>query len=281
MLRLAIIGDLHYPYLDTEDQHLLNMRERFFKGFLERFMEVDADLHISLGDLTHNGFEQELTDVYRWLAPYQKPFRHVLGNHDAYSNPKQAVLATTGQKRYDSIDSPEAKLLFLDTAREMDLENWGGVLDELKLAWGEASLRDSHDKTFLFFAHHPVYNTTARSDMDKLSIDPALDVSALFGEHGGRKGLYFNGHNHAHSIVRKGDWFYIQTASCLDHPSFRLVEIGPDFIRTKVVPITDTELLAAARRIHRELYSGGITFDVLGQDEDRDRILSFANQEVI
>ncbi|WP_094547947.1 hypothetical protein [Petroclostridium xylanilyticum] len=52
-MRLALMGDLHYPHIERGNQKLFETRERFYEGYLKKFLEIDADWYISLENLTH------------------------------------------------------------------------------------------------------------------------------------------------------------------------------------------------------------------------------------
>lgn len=268
MLRMVLMGDLHYPSMENPSEEFLEMRERFYTRFLQRFLEVEADYHISLGDLTNQGVAEELEYVFSHINESNRSFHHVLGNHDTYSLPKDQILTITGQPRYNAIETEEALLVFLDTTKEMNWEHWGGDMDARQLEWLENQVRRSGSKPLFIFGHHPVYNTTTRSQMEKLSIDPYIDMRFILGQKE-ELGLYFNGHNHVHSIVHQDQWHYIQTAACLDQPCFRLVEIDEREVRIQLIPVEDTDVLNSAQVIHDEMPYFRHTPDAQGKETDR------------
>ena len=114
-----------------------------------------------------------------------------------------------------SIETDEAYLLFLETAREQeDPDNWGGWISKEQLVWLEKEIEKSGDKLLLIFAHHPVYDTTFRSNFSMLSIEPKIDVWSVLRKKKG-KGIYVNGHNHVDSIVGSENWTFIQIAAVI------------------------------------------------------------------
>ena len=256
-LKLIVMGDFHFPIMRDEDQELKKIRDAFFGSLLQQMLEAEADVHISLGDLTNEGCEEELKYIaseVRRLSCSTTPFIHVLGNHDTYSLPKKDILAITGQPRYHSMETPEALLLFLDTTKEMDFNNWGGEIDTEQMSWLEEQLANQLGKPVLVFAHHPVYNTTSRSSLDMLCVHPEHGLQAVLDK---RKGpaYYFCGHNHQQSIIRISDWHYIQTAAVLDIPGYRVIEVSDGRLTVETVLIQDEETLRLARFIgNRMLY---------------------------
>ncbi|MCR8634266.1 metallophosphoesterase family protein [Paenibacillus radicis (ex Xue et al. 2023)] len=240
-MRLVLMGDFHYSRMEDGAEEMKEARDRAYSVMLDTFVNTDGQFHISLGDLTHDGFPEEFGYVFDRIEGGQCNFIHVLGNHDTHSIPKADILAITGQQRYRSIELDEAMLIFLDSTKEMNKSDWGGEIDEEQLEWLEARLVESGEKPVFVFAHHPVYDTTACSTMEKLSIHPDIDMKAVLNKKQGF-GFYFCGHNHVNSIVRQDGWHYIQTAACLDIPAFRIVELEDDQVTTDLVTIDHANL---------------------------------------
>ncbi|OGX68366.1 MAG: hypothetical protein A2189_00945, partial [Paenibacillus sp. RIFOXYA1_FULL_44_5] len=223
MLRLALIGDLHYPQIEQANRELFELREGFYFNYLKGFLALEADMHISLGDLTHNGIMQEFEDVYQYIRTTDVTFRHVLGNHDAYAMSKAQISSLMDHPLYEAVETEEALLVFLDSTRELQPEDWSGDMDSRQLAWLESQIQRNPDQPILIFAHHPVYGTTYLSRDHKMHIDPSVDMRSILTKKNGG-GLYFNGHNHTHSIMQMDGWSFIQTAAGLCDPSYRMVE---------------------------------------------------------
>ncbi len=251
-MKLVLMGDLHFPELDETIPGLADARDGFYRTFLGRFLEMDADAHISLGDLTNYGTPLELQGVYEILNSRDRNFYHVLGNHDLYAQPRKEVLKTTGQTRYHAIDTGRAVLAFLDTAKEMDHQDWGGWIDEAQLQWFEEVVKASGTKPLLVFAHHPIYKTTKRSEVDKGSIHPSIDMWQILNQKEGI-GIYFNGHTHVDSIVKQENWTFVQLSACLDQPAFRVVDVGQYEVRVAAVDVTDTEVWQNAPIVYNHM----------------------------
>jgi len=251
-MKIAIIGDLHYSVLDETVPGLIEARRDFYQAFLEKFLDVEADLHISLGDLTNYGHTEELVNVYSILRESDRNFYHVLGNHDLYAQTRTNVLNITGQKRYHSIITDDVILVFLDTARERDYTNWGGWMDEEQLEWFEGVVKASGTKLLFVFAHHPVYDTTKSSTNVNGSIHPDIDMWKILDQKEGTA-IYFNGHTHVESIEQKKNWHFVQLAACLDLQSIRIVELDADSIRIYPLDIENESLRETAMVLHRNM----------------------------
>lgn len=271
-MKLALLGDLHYHEIDTTIPGLPEARTAFYQNVLEQFLNLDADMYISLGDLTNYGLTSELQEIYELLQRHDKQFIHVLGNHDLYGQSRQDVLELTGQQRYHVLDTEEAVLIFLDTAKEMDFKDWGGWLEFEQLEWLEHRVIESQEKPLLVFGHHPVYRTTAGSERDKGSIHPSINMWNILNQNKGI-GIYFNGHTHMDSIAQQQEWSFVQLSACLDQPGFRLVDIGEESIRISAVDITDPIVLESAPILHKHMKHFSPTPNARGKDEDRELVV--------
>lgn len=236
-MKIAIMGDLHYPSIHgvqfpdwygreikALDEDIINKRDAFFAYYLEQFFSQEVDLYVSLGDLTHFGMKDEFEEVYELIHQYNKPLYLPLGNHDLYSMTRKEIAAYTKMEDNFSIEKEEAIFVFLETARELDYKNHDGWLNDKQLKWLEDILENSGEKMVVIFAHHPIYDTTARSDVHMLSIHPSIDLWSVLKKKKG-KGILINGHTHTDSIVSKGNWDFVQASAVLDDQSVRILEI--------------------------------------------------------
>ncbi|WP_440108714.1 metallophosphoesterase family protein [Paenibacillus sp. QZ-Y1] len=266
-MHLALLGDFHYSSMSHGTKEMKAARVRAYEHMLKAFLEEKADFHISIGDLTHEGTAQELQSIFSILAKSERKFIHVLGNHDTYSMPKHEISTLTGQARYQVIATPHARLIFLDTTQEMNREDWGGELDEEQLAWLKVQLADSHGKQVLLFGHHPVFNTTARSTLDKLYIRPEDELKGIFNSRP-EGGIYFCGHNHMNSIVKQGNWHYVQTAACLDVPAYRVIEVHEGKVAITHRLIQGTGLIDDIQSFCCDMPGFEPVADALGEESD-------------
>lgn len=224
-LKIAVISDLHYPSASDLDEITVKNRDEFYSTFIKDFLSQEADFYVSIGDLTNFGSKDELDGIYSYIRQYQRSFIHVLGNHDLYCQTREEVMNQVGMNGNHSIETEEAYLLFLETAREMDFNNWGGWISEEQQNWLEEEIKKSGDKLMLIFAHHPVFDTTTRSNMPMLSVEPSIDIWSILSKKKG-KGIYINGHNHVDSIVSNEHWTFIQFAAVMDDQSVRMLDIS-------------------------------------------------------
>ncbi len=266
-MRINLLGDFHYSRMENGTEEMLQARDKAFQAMLSSFLEMEGQFHISLGDLTHEGYPEEFQYVFDQVDASGRNFIHVLGNHDTYSIPKADILGITRQQRYSAVDTDEVLLIFLDSTKEMDHDDWGGEMDAEQLEWLQAQLERSGEKPVFVFAHHPIYETTTRSTMDKLSIHPQFDMKSILSQKKGL-GFYFCGHNHANSIFQENGWHYIQTAACLDIPAIRIVELKDGQVRTQLLTMDHEELMTHIACFNTRMKGFAPVLDARGVDTD-------------
>lgn len=247
-MKIAVIGDLHYPTLKDGCAFIEENRRIFYETFLERFFSVPADLYVSIGDLTNFGRQDELEDVYAIIRKFDKPFKHVLGNHDLYAMSRHSVLSISGQERFHTVSTDSAVLAFLDTAREQDYEDWGGTMDTTQQYWLESVVEETQSRPLIVFGHHPVFSTTLHSEKEKRCVHPDVPIWDILSKKQG-VGLYINGHNHANSLAVRNDWTFLQLAAVLDEQAIRLIEVTESFISIDSVVIDEKALKENAEEI--------------------------------
>ncbi|GGA02506.1 hypothetical protein GCM10008018_55770 [Paenibacillus marchantiophytorum] len=252
-MKIAMIGDLHYPSMVLNRPEVVKARDAFFDYVLSAFLETEADYHIAIGDVANAGELVEFDYIFSKVESCGNRVRfiHIMGNHDTYTHDKAAILAATGLKPYERIETEQATLIMLDTARET-VTDWSGFMEEEQLTWLEANLSEPSDKPLLVFAHHPIHGTTARSTEAMMSLHEAVQLRRILNKHTG-VGFYFNGHNHVNSIVREQDWYFVQTAAMLDIPAIRLITVEDGQVSVELIKFDDRNVKEWAHIVSRHM----------------------------
>ncbi|TWT27186.1 metallophosphoesterase [Planomicrobium sp. CPCC 101110] len=271
-MRIAVIGDLHYPELTTDNQFIAGARQGFYETFMERFFSIPADLYVSIGDLTNYGTEEELENIYSIIRRHGKQFVHVLGNHDVYGLKRKEVLDITQQQRFHLVETDTAMLAFLDTTREQDLTDCGGILDPIQQEWLESVVEYSGETPLLVFGHHPIYATTAKSHEPMHYIHPHVQVQEILQKKQG-PGLYVNGHNHYNSIALRKRWTFLQIAAVLDEQAARIIDISDSLISIDSIDLSDPLLEEQAKVIGEAINHFSLRVDPLGTDADMKHLI--------
>ncbi|MGX7107643.1 metallophosphoesterase family protein [Hutsoniella sourekii] len=240
-MELSLIGDLHFSdnYLQVAEYE--ETRDAYIQHVLDEWFKIPADYHISIGDLTNMGTVAEFQEIFDRIAQRdkQKDFALTIGNHDAYSLPKDRIQELVGQPLNRVLyEDDQLLMIILDTNRVMDEVDYSGILSSDQLDWLRDMVASAKNKVLVVLAHHPVYGTTYWSDVPLYSIDPDLPVKEILEGHQG-PGLYINGHTHCDSIVRQGNWHYIQFANFYDQPYFRNLTINEKGFSLSVSPIEE------------------------------------------
>lgn len=251
-MRMVLMGDLHYAYrLKVRGGPLTRLKDQVFQCLMDHFMSVDSNFYISIGDLTNEGTKDELDQVYRWLETIKERWIHVLGNHDTLTLPKQ-VFRSQRLLEY-VIDTEYARLIILDTTKERSWYDWGGTLSVDSLQWLQEMIHTTERSRAVFvFAHHPVFQTTARSDKRMQAIDPKLPMREILGKRPGLN-VFFSGHNHVHSIIREDHWLHVQTGAVLDTLSYRIIEWDGQHFAIRMVPAGPPILFRDILRFSRHM----------------------------
>ncbi|WP_339226099.1 metallophosphoesterase [Oceanobacillus sp. FSL K6-2867] len=247
-MRIAFIGDLHYPSMIGKNEKVKEARDAFYAKFLHTFFELEADYYVSIGDLTNFGKEDELHEVYEIIRKYEKPFIHTFGNHDLYGVSRDEVLNISNSEQNISIATDKVNIISLETARDHDHEDYGGYISDKQLQWLKAEIEESEEKLVIIFAHHPVYDTTANSNFPYLSIQPDIPILDVLRKKKGN-GIYINGHNHKDSIETIDNWTFVQANAVLDDQSIRVLEINDNEISIQSFNAATSELKSMAQII--------------------------------
>lgn len=258
-IRIALVGDLHYPLLEGTLAVRRGARDRMYRAVLEAFFRSDADVHIALGDVTHDGRLEEWSDIARLVektnTETQRAFHYVLGNHDTLRSRKRDIVLAMQQPRFHMMETQGVRLVFLDTTRETSPTHWGGLVDAEQLAWLD-SMAGLPKAPTVVLAHHPFPSTTKGSDEPMMFLEDSKVVQAAieaFSTHV----IWCNGHNHAHSIVKPtaapSGWTHVQSAAVLSNPSFRLLTWDGDALQVTTHVFADEDIVADAAIVRTDL----------------------------
>lgn len=271
-MRIAVAGDMHYPELPEENQHLKSIRNEFYLNYCRRFFSIDADLYVSIGDLTNFGTKRELKEIYHVIGQFEKPFIHVLGNHDVYGNKRETVLNITDQKRYHAISTDVCDLAFIDTTRDQNTERWDGTVDGEQLSWLSEVVEQSGTRPLLVFGHHPLKNTTAYSNQAYSSINQDVPLWEVLQRKEGI-GMYVNGHNHFYSFAERDQWIFTQLACILDHQAVRIIDIEKQKIDCKTINVSNETMKRQAQLLGNAIEHFRLATSCLSSNNDLSRTI--------
>lgn len=188
------------------------------RAFVDEAMQRSANFVIQLGDfIAPDDSGRKLLDEWE---RFPGPKYHVLGNHDAERNGKQAVMRFQNQaEKYYSFDCREYHFIVLDTNYakigdeyiDYDRDNYhkdffNCYIPDFELEWLAKDL-DATDKRCFLFTHA----TLALGDWSVYNIHAFMDVIWLANEKAGfnKVTMCFSGHDHADAYLFKGGVHYV------------------------------------------------------------------------
>jgi 3',5'-cyclic AMP phosphodiesterase CpdA len=247
-MRFIVLGDLHYAVY--ADPAVSASRDRFFEGFFRQVVAQQADLVFAIGDTTDRGTIAELTGQTALAKRCGLDLIRLIGNHDAYSLDKAELAPyflgnyapASSTELYTGFDSGPVRFVLLDTARSRD-DNWSGFVSDEQLAWLDAQIEQfnqaAQPRHLIVMGHHPIFNTTRRSDTLWLNIDNSPAVQEVFTRLTRRPGVYVCGHNHSNSLAGPDEqgWYYTQLGAPLVCRSYGLFTLDEHGIRFETVDI--------------------------------------------
>jgi 3',5'-cyclic AMP phosphodiesterase CpdA len=249
MLRLAIIGDVHYSTAGPRDSSLLfHHSQTLLKTALEQIARnpKPPDLVVQIGDLIDGADqtpEQARADLDRAVALFDQSglrWTWILGNHDvAFCRNRRWLLRRLRRTpSYGELVFGDKVLLLLDSACE---EIYGRV-DAEQQAWLDQAL-DLHRRRRIFVFIHHVFDWSFDDDM---YIEEGDSVRTLLLESPAVKAV-FMGHAHTFRIETTEGLHEITTGALTTWPTmFRWIEIAPDRLSIQ------SEKVAVSREIEAE-----------------------------
>ena len=283
-MRVIVLGDMHYT--DYDNPFAMAARERFFEGFFRQVAAQQADLVIAIGDTVTTGTLAELTALDALLRRVGLDLLRIPGNHDSYTLDKSELFPfflggrapASSTDIYTGFDAGPVRFLLLDTTRSKD-PNWSGFVSDEQLAWLDAQIEDFNRRDYprylIAMGHHPIYNTTRRSDELWLNIDNSDEVRPIFNKLARPPAFYVCGHNHVNSLAgpdQRG-WYYVQPGAPLVCRSYGLFTIDAAIRYDTVdIDLSDPQMRADLDTTRFALGENfnEMPFDYLyGSDEDR------------
>jgi Icc protein len=251
-MRFIILGDLHYAA--SADPVVAASRDHFFEGLFRQVAAQRADLVFAIGDTTQRGTVEELSAQTALLQRAGLDLIRLTGNHDSDSLAKAELASfflggrdsASPDELYTSFDAGPVRFVLLDTARSRST-NWSGFVSDEQLAWLDNQIARYNQadapRHIVVMGHHPIMNTTRRSDERWFNIENSPAVEAVLTRLTRGAGIYACGHNHINSLAGPDaqGWYYIQVGAPLVCRSYGLFMVDEAGIRFEKVDIDLTD----------------------------------------
>ena len=150
---MAQITDIHLGF-DPDNPTEFNRKrlDQALKTICD--MTPRPDLLLATGDLVDRGDQDSYRRLESALSALPFPVHMCLGNHDLRAPFRKQFpnVPTVGGFVQYEVDTPELRLLFLDTLEE---GRHGGAFCEVRAKWLADRLAENNDKPTILILHHP------------------------------------------------------------------------------------------------------------------------------
>lgn len=162
---IAQITDTHVRRKGKLLHHMFNPGKRLRRAVTRlNLLDPRPDVVLATGDLTESGKRKEYKRLRDLLEPLEIPLFIIPGNHDR----REAMRTAFADQWYLPADGPLQYVVEKYPVRLVGLDSMedgrrGGILDEERLRWIEATLARAPQAPTLIFMHHPPFRTGIRA----------------------------------------------------------------------------------------------------------------------
>lgn len=218
------------------------------------------DFVVLTGDLLNDGEPWNLNAIREMLSQLKVPYYVILGNHD-YAHPGQQGISKAefiftfqghgfrGNQGWYSVDlAPGLHGVFLDSTVS---DSHGGYIPPDELRWLEKDMSRNRNKLTFIFLHHllvPAVPQDATEGWGITLVRNAAEVNALLKRHPQVR-VVISGHHHLGKVQTVDGVHYLVNHSIVTYPNrYTLYELTPQRLKYRAVSISDTEVIALARK---------------------------------
>jgi calcineurin-like phosphoesterase family protein len=224
-LRIGIFNDFHLSHSGTDIWHnwlLFDHTEQVVRRTIEILNRMSPDMVIILGDITHNGTEEQLELAKEVLSKLAMPWLIIPGNHDRESV-RTGLFYKTFEKHipdiYEEVDGIPC-LFLTEYLPPIDYPKTELGQDISNKAIGKI---DHQNLKYLFiFSHFPLISQLNYANKNKANYtyhynDGEELLNRLDRLISGRI-FCFSAHQHWHRIIDGYKVFHCMTASMVEYP---------------------------------------------------------------
>jgi len=162
-----------------------------------------------VGDIVNRGFAEEYHRAKRILAPLQRAFEPVLGNHElqrASVADFEAQWSTRAVRA--SLFSDFPAIVLNSGIENLPDDQWHGVLDDIQLRMLEEVLIVHRDVPLFIFCHHPIEGTVRGSGDPMGGLTNSPELRRLL-ERRSKPVVMISGHTHQADLIRDRHITYV------------------------------------------------------------------------
>ncbi len=185
--------------------------------------ELDPRFVLVTGDVGENDLKEELESAREILDGLRVPYRVLCGNHDGV---EEGNFQQVFGERLFRIDTETARFLCMGTGAGL----YGDIGDR-EIEWLEEELAKSEIGPCVLVTHHAL---TEQGDGHLMVLAERGRVLEVL-RRSCRVPLVLSGHEHAFSLSRQGDtWFVIAPPFVVEPHQFLSYELSPTMVRVQV-----------------------------------------------
>ncbi|NYS24343.1 phosphodiesterase [Rhodobacteraceae bacterium 2376] len=174
-MKLIVFSDLHLTAPGTRVIGI-DPWERFEAALAHaQALHPDAARYVLLGDLVNDGPAEVYDRLAERLAALPLPVSVVPGNHDdraALDAALPDLPRAPGGYLQSVVDTPDHRLIFLDSLSPDVMPFHGGALCAQRLEWFASALDGAGERRVVVFMHHPPFDV-GFVGMDRISLKNA------------------------------------------------------------------------------------------------------------
>ncbi len=301
-IHFAQISDIHISSLGDHHEMLSGRAPEIFAGIVTELNQMnDLDFVLITGDLFDTAEQWEFDQFQQVIRNLEKPYYILPGNHDRrpldvregltrldfarHFNPQLSARPASPEVQvgYWSTEvHPEVQLIGLDSIRD---EDWGGIIDDLQLAWLLGELADHPDKLIIVGVHHPLHALHSIDNdpaWQNFVCDNGPEMLALLDDYPQVK-MVLTAHHHLTKVDKFGQRWHFANPALVIYPcayrTFRLTRQDDGWqLQWQMHHTVDEATIAEARELlERTLQDVGFEIDsvkeyvtaVFGTDHDK------------
>jgi 3',5'-cyclic AMP phosphodiesterase CpdA len=208
--RIAILADTHVGLSGLQpDGRVYGDAAPVLERAVQEIARDEPDQAFFVGDIINRGFSREYVRAKHILAPLQRIFEPVIGNHELQRASVREFESQWGTAAVRVTVFSDFPAIVLNSGIEsLPDSQWHGVLDELQLRLVEEQLALHRDVPVFVFCHHPIAGTVRGSDEPMGALTNSPELRRLF-ERRSRPLVMISGHTHEPDFVRNGAVTYV------------------------------------------------------------------------
>ena len=209
--RIAILADTHVGLegMQPSGREYGDCSSVLSSAVADLLYEDEPDQTFFVGDIVNRGFAEEYQRARRILAPLQRAFEPILGNHELQRGSVSDFENHWSTRAVRSTIFSDFPTIVLNSGIEnLPDDQWHGVLDDIQLRMLEEALVVHRDVPLFIFCHHPIEGTV-RGSADPMGFLTNSGELRRLIERRAKPVVLISGHTHQQDLIRDRHITYV------------------------------------------------------------------------